>query len=140
MAYDDPVTTPAGDIADNPYWKRDHRRAYPQLSTVKQADVVALLTVGSAAQPKMDLIGEAGEKQLIAVKEEGETGLAQCLEKGTSSVAKDVFIDGMPPLPSGQSLHAGSWKVHQYELEEENAYPEGYVSTVFRLKIVANSV
>jgi hypothetical protein len=45
MAYDDPVTVPAADLADNPYWKRDVRRRYPQLSTVTQADAVALLEV-----------------------------------------------------------------------------------------------
>ncbi|KAG8428254.1 hypothetical protein J3459_005935 [Metarhizium acridum] len=56
MAYDDPVTVPAGDIADNPYWKRDHRRHYPKLSVMKQADVASLLTIGSAAAPKVDLI------------------------------------------------------------------------------------
>ena len=48
-AYDDPVTVPAGDIAENPYWKRDIRRSYPRGSIVSQADVVALLTVGSKA-------------------------------------------------------------------------------------------
>ena len=70
-AYDDPVTIPAGDIADNPYWKRDVRRSYPQLSTVTQGDVVALLTVGSKASPKDDVlqIGDAGAKQLVEVKQ-----------------------------------------------------------------------
>ncbi|KAG8418431.1 hypothetical protein J3458_005845 [Metarhizium acridum] len=122
MAYDDPVTVPAGDIADNPYWKRDHRRHYPKLSVMKQADVASLLTIGSAAAPKVDLIGEAGEKQLVAAKQEGETGLAKCLEKTSG---KDVFVNGLPPLPSGQSLASGSWDVHKYELTEENTYPQG---------------
>lgn len=122
--YHDPVTVPAGDIADNPYWKRDHRRAYPKLSVVNQADVVGLLTLGSAAQPKVELIGEAGEKQLVAVQE-GETGLAQCLEKQPKDLATDVFVDGLPPLPSGQSLKTGAWDVYKYEVQEENAYPEG---------------
>lgn len=125
LAYDDPVTLPAGDIADNPYWKRDHRRAYPKLSVINQADVASLLTIGSAAQPKVDLIGEAGEKQLVATKQEGETGLAKCLEKAPKDVAKDVFVNGLPPLPSGQSLKSGEWDVHQYELTDENSYPQG---------------
>ena len=51
--YDDPVTLPAADIAGNPYWKRDVRRQYAQLSTVTQGDVVALLSVGSKAQEKV---------------------------------------------------------------------------------------
>ncbi len=70
--YHDPVTIPAGDIADNAYWKRDHRRAYPALSVVSQADAVALLSVGSAAKPRAELIGEAGTKALVAAQEEGQ--------------------------------------------------------------------
>ncbi|KYK60536.1 NADH-ubiquinone oxidoreductase [Drechmeria coniospora] len=125
LAYDDPVTLPAGDIADNPYWKRDNRRAYPRRSVVGQTEFAQLLTVGSAAQPKMELIGEAGEKQLVTAKQKAETGLAKCLEKTPKSAAQGVFVDGLPPLPSGQSLASGSWDVHKYELVEENAFPEG---------------
>ncbi|PNY25962.1 NADH-ubiquinone oxidoreductase 21.3 kDa subunit [Tolypocladium capitatum] len=132
VAYNDPVTLPAGDIADNPYWKRDARRSYPKLSVVCQADVAQLLTVGSAAQPKVELVGEAGEKQLVAARQEGETGLAKCLEKAPKDVAKDVFVDGLPPLPSGQTLASGSWDVHKYELVEENAYPPGYPCRSFQ--------
>ncbi|KAL7814497.1 hypothetical protein V8C26DRAFT_403986 [Trichoderma gracile] len=132
--YDDPVTLPAGDIADNPYWKRDVRRAYPKLSVVTQGDAVSLLTVGSAAQPKVELIGEAGDKALVAAKEEGEsTGLAKFLEKAPKAdVAKDVFVDGLPPLPSGQNLRAGGWDVHAYELNEEQTYGAGYPCRTFK--------
>lgn len=122
--YDDPVTLPAGDIADNPYWKRDARRAYPQLSVVNQAQFASLLTVGSAAAPKVDLIGEAGEKALVAAKQEGETGLAKALEKAPKDVTKDVFIGGLPPLPSGTSLASGSWEVYKYEVAP-TSYGEG---------------
>lgn len=123
-AVDDPVTLPAGDIADNPYWKRDNRRSYPQLSTVDQGDVVGLLSVGSAAQPKVELIGEAGEKQLVAAKEDGQTGLAKHLEKSPATMAKDIFVDGLPPTPSGHNLESGKWDVHKYKLTERS-YPEG---------------
>lgn len=93
---------------------------------MNQADVVSLLTVGSEAQPKVDLIGEAGEKQLVAAKQEGETiGLAKFLEKSPKDVAKDMFVNGMPPLPSGQSLKNGEWAVHKYGLTEEQSYGEG---------------
>lgn len=122
--YDDPVTIPAGDIADNAYFKRDVRRSYPKLSTVGQSDVVGLLSVGSAAQPKVELIGEAGEQKLVAVKQEGETGLAKHLEKAPKDVAKDLFINGLPPTPSGTSLASGEWDVHKYSLTERS-YPEG---------------
>jgi hypothetical protein len=122
--YDDPVTLPAGDIADNPYWKRDNRRSYPKLSVVNQAEVASLLTVGSAAQPKAELIGEAGEKQLVAAKQEAETGLAKHFEKAPKDASKDLFVDGLPPLPSGNSMASGEWDVHKYDLVERS-YPEG---------------
>lgn len=124
-AYDDPVTIPAGDIADNPYWKRDARRAYPRLSVVTQPDQVALLSVGSAAQPKVELIGEAGSKALVAAEEEGQqTGLATYLEKNGADVAKLVFDgNGLPPLPSGQSL-GQKWEVYKYSMDAEQSYPD----------------
>ncbi|KIX04986.1 uncharacterized protein Z518_05858 [Rhinocladiella mackenziei CBS 650.93] len=97
-SYDEAVTVPAADIADNPYWKRDMRRSYPKLSTVTQGDAVSLLTVGSAANPSPKLLaGEEGTKQLIAVKQEGEKGLAAYFEseKGTAVLGEN----GLPPMP-----------------------------------------
>lgn len=123
--YDDPVTIPAADIAENPYWKRDMRRRYPRLSTVTQADAVALLEVGSAAAPKQELIGEAGSKQLVAAHEEGAKGLAIAFEKNTG-LAKDVLgAGGMPPLPGG--LHISETGSKRYELEKEQSYSTEYV-------------
>ncbi|KAH8893499.1 21 kDa subunit of NADH dehydrogenase [Thozetella sp. PMI_491] len=127
--YTDPVTIPAGDIADNAYWKRDHRRNYPALSVVKQADAVALLSVGSAAKPRTELIGEAGANALVAAHEEGKnTTLAAYLEKEGAAAAKAVLAEtgGLPPLPSGQSLASGKWEVHKYSLTEEPSYSEDY--------------
>lgn len=124
IVYDDPVTIPAGDIADNPYWKRDNRRSYPKLSVVDQGDVVELLSVGSAEAPKVELIGEAGEKQLVAAKEEGQTGLAKHFEKSPQAAAADLFVNGLPPTPSGTSQASGEWDVHKYGLTERS-YPEG---------------
>lgn len=141
LSYDDPVTVPAADLADNPYWKRDARRAYPKLSVVDQADAVALLTVGSSAAPKVELIGDAGAKQLLAVAEEGQTkGLAVFLEgKAVGDVTKDatVFVDGLPPLPSGQSAASGKWDVHKYGLAEETSYGEEWVA--FSKRFVAGN-
>ena len=130
--YDDPVTLPAGDIADNPYWRRDARRAYPRQSTLAQADVVGLLAVGSAANPTKELIGEAGAKELVAIKEQGEQGgLALYFQKGEGAAAatgglKALGKDGMPPLPSGMSLRKddGKWEAGKYELTEEQSYGE----------------
>jgi hypothetical protein len=97
--YDDPVTLPAGDIADNPYWLRDVRRSYPKLSTVTQGDTVGLLSLGSAAEPSSKLlVGDAGAKQLVAVKEGGEKGLSAYFEGGGAGTAV-LGKDGMPPMP-----------------------------------------
>jgi hypothetical protein len=128
LKYDDPVTVPAADIAGNPYWKRDARRNYPRLSVVGQAEQVALLTVGSAAKPRVELIGEAGSKALVAAEDEGkQIGLAAYFEKtGGPQIAKLVLDqNGLPPLPSGQSLdNSGNWEVKKYSLEGEQSYPE----------------
>ncbi|PSR97647.1 NADH-ubiquinone oxidoreductase-like protein [Coniella lustricola] len=133
MAYDDPVTVPAGDIADNAYWKRDTRRNYPRLSVVDQASAVALLTVGSAQAPKVELIGEAGSQALVAAATEGEQkGLARVFEEKGVDVAKELLVDGLPPLPSGQSLKSGEWDVHPWELTEEQSYPEKYPCRTFQ--------
>lgn len=127
LSYDDPVTLPAGDIADNPYWKRDARRAYARLSVVTQGDAVALLSVGSAAAPKRDLVGDAGAKQLVAATEEGRSGgLAAYFEKNTAAAAtQDVFVDGLPPLPSGERKKPdGKWEAYKYGLAAEDSFPE----------------
>lgn len=121
-AYDDPVTIPAGDIADNPYWKRDVRRAYPKLSSVTQADAVALLEVGNAATPSPKLLaGEEGSKQLVLAKEEGEKGLAAYFEKDKAAA---VLGEGdMPVMPP--SFKAP--KVVPYSLDVPQAYEDKYV-------------
>ncbi|KAH9881400.1 hypothetical protein IAQ61_000124 [Plenodomus lingam] len=129
-AYDDPITVPAGDIAENPYWKRDVRRRYPKLSTITQADAVALLQVGSAAAPKQELIGEAGSKELVAAQEEGSKGLAVAFEKNMG-LAKDVLgPGGMPPLPSGMHT-SGPAGAKRYELESDQSYGTAYPCRTF---------
>ncbi|KAJ6625666.1 21 kDa subunit of NADH dehydrogenase [Mycena sp. CBHHK59/15] len=47
--YSSPATK-ASDPAQNPYWKRDVRRAYPQLSVVTQSELSSLLIEHAAAQ------------------------------------------------------------------------------------------
>jgi hypothetical protein len=120
-SYDDPV--PAADLAENPYWKRDVRRRYPRLSTITQADAVALLEVGSAAAPKQELIGEAGSKQLVAAQEQGTKGLAVAFERNIA-LAKDILgPGGMPPMPVAQHP-TGAAGQKRYDLESEQAYPD----------------
>ncbi|KAI5297961.1 Nucleosomal histone H3-Lys79 methylase [Ascosphaera pollenicola] len=121
LKYDDRVTLPAGDIAENPYFKRDNRRHYPRQSYVNQADVVGLLTVGSIATPKEDVlkIGEAGEKQLAEVKTQGEEqGLSVLFEKN-KEVGKSLFgANGLPPLPA--NLNSAS----RYVFDHDHGYDE----------------
>ncbi|KAK5019550.1 hypothetical protein LTR39_000300 [Cryomyces antarcticus] len=119
--YDDPVTVPAADLAENPYWKRDMRRRYPRLSIVRQPDVVGLLSVGSAAAPKDEVlqIGEAGAKQLVAVKEEGEKVLSAFFQKDKKAAVGVLAPGGLPvfPTPLG-TMQMGK----KYEMLEEQSY------------------
>ncbi|KAL4783245.1 hypothetical protein BJX76DRAFT_330444 [Aspergillus varians] len=128
LSYDDPVTVPAGDIADNPYWKRDVRRNYPRLSTVNQADAVGLLTVGSQAAPKAEVlqIGEEGEKQLVSVKQEGEErGLAGLFQKDKNGIKGVLGPNGLPPTPC--NLNPAS----KYQIDSDHGYPSVYPCRTF---------
>jgi len=119
--YEDPVTYPAGDIAENPYWKRDVRRNYPQLSVVNQGHVVSLLTVGSKENPKDEVlqIGDAGAKQLVAIREEGQKGLSAYFGKDKKNMMGVLGTNGLPPVPTNLSLRpTGS----RYELLEDQTY------------------
>lgn len=126
--YDDPVTVPAGDIAENPYFKRDMRRSYPKLSVVNQADVVGLLTVGSKANPKDDVlqIGDAGAKQLVQVKQQGEEkGLAALFEKDKKSVTSIFGAGGLPPFPTGMGrTSAEGGRKYVMDIDREEGFPE----------------
>lgn len=117
--YDDPVTVPAGDIADNPYWRRDVRRSYPKLSTISQSDAVGLLTMGNATNPSPKLLaGEEGTKQLVLMKQEGSKGLSNYFEteKGTAVLGEG----GLPPMPvaTGSKLVAAE----KYAIGTDQAY------------------
>lgn len=130
LSYDDPVTLPAGDIADNPYWKRDARRNYARQSVVNQGDAAGLLTVGSQAAPKENVLqaGEAGEKQLVSLKQEGEErGLAAAFAKDQSTIQGVLGPDGLPPRPA--KLNSTSIKLSSGE-----GYPEQYVLPFFSKK------
>jgi hypothetical protein len=121
MAYDDPVTLPAADIADNPYWKRDVRRSYAPPSAVSQGDVVALLSVGSKANPKDGAlkIGNAGKQQLVALQEEGNTkGLATLLAQEKNLGKEFLGKGGLPPNPVPFERN----DVKQYKLLRDQTY------------------
>ncbi|KAK6535224.1 hypothetical protein TWF694_001692 [Orbilia ellipsospora] len=118
--YHDPVTIPSGDIADNPYWKRDNRRGYPKLSVVTQTDAAGMLLLGTAAVPRI-ADGAAGEKQLVEIKE-GNQNLVEVMKKvGNAGL---LAADGLPPLPGRAvqwSQQTGAWA----------AYPDKYPCRTF---------
>jgi len=121
--YDDPVSMPAGDLADNPYWKRDARRGYSNPSVIAQADVVGLLSMGSEANPSPKLLrGEEGSKQLIAVKDEGDKGLSAYFEK-EKAVGLVLGADGLPPMPVAFGYDQERRKYEVTEQSYKNQYP-----------------
>lgn len=131
QVYDDPVSVPSGDLAENSYYKRDIRRNYPRLSVVQQNDVMGLLSFGSKIQPKENALkgGDAGEKQLIAFRRHGEDkGLAFQLDGNMNAKAGILGPNNLPPFPSGMS-RASLKGVRQYTLDGERVegYPEQYV-------------
>ncbi|OJA20489.1 hypothetical protein AZE42_01987 [Rhizopogon vesiculosus] len=66
--YSSPATK-ASDPAQNPYWKRDVRRAYPQLSVITQPDLSSLLIQHSKSET-ISAPSEAkeGEKSEVPTK------------------------------------------------------------------------
>lgn len=119
--YHDPVTMPAADIAENPYWKRDVRRNYARTAVYAQNDIAGLLTVGNVKNPRIGK-GAEGEKQLVAVKEADKGILAKVLEERKELVKDEVLTNGLPPLP-GNGWHLNllppsqqSYPMHEYPM------------------------
>ncbi|KAI5813149.1 NADH-ubiquinone oxidoreductase 21.3 kDa subunit [Pyronema omphalodes] len=115
LEFTDPVTIPAGDIAENPYWKRDVRRNYARTAVFKQSDIAGLLTLGNKEAPRIAK-GKEGENQLVAVKQQ-EGILAKVIEENGKLAAKDVLkANGLPPLPG--------FKVTWKEGDQDASYPK----------------
>ena len=127
-AYDDPVTVPSGDLADNAYYKRDIRRNYPRLSVVNQADVVGLLSVGSRANPREDMlrIGDAGAKQLEKFAQEGQAkGISAYFEGNKEAAASMLGSKGHPPFPVGMNnISEEGSKKYVMDNDRAEGYPE----------------
>ncbi|RMZ80386.1 hypothetical protein DV738_g2817, partial [Chaetothyriales sp. CBS 135597] len=135
-AYDDPVTLPAGDIADNPYWKRDVRRSYPRLSSVSQSHAVALLSLGSAASPSPLLAaGPEGANQLVAAQEQAgglgaffaanphrAAGAGAVAVAPATAEGQNVSVSALPPFPVSTSRRKAKLDSQKYELAEEQSY------------------
>ncbi|KAF8247885.1 21 kDa subunit of NADH dehydrogenase [Wilcoxina mikolae CBS 423.85] len=117
LTYTDPVTVPAADIAENPYWKRDMRRNYARTAVFKQSDIAGLLTLGSVVNPRIGK-GEEGKKQLVAVKTQEEGVLSKVLELQKERIVGEVLGgNGLPPLPG---------KRVQWKLDQVGSYTSEY--------------
>ncbi|KAG9316329.1 hypothetical protein JVU11DRAFT_2360 [Chiua virens] len=86
-------STKASDPAQNPYWKRDVRRAYPQLSVVTQSDLSTLLIQHS--QPQCVAAPKEGEAAQVPTKALDVVGLTHAI----FTVASETPIYNEAKLP-----------------------------------------
>ncbi|KXN90623.1 NADH-ubiquinone oxidoreductase 21.3 kDa subunit [Leucoagaricus sp. SymC.cos] len=85
--------TKASDPAQNPYWKRDVRRAYPQLSVVTQDQLSQLLIEHSGAQA---VAAPNETKSDVPTKAPEPTALSQAIATITGAT-KVYSEDKLPP-------------------------------------------
>jgi len=98
--YSTPATK-ASDPAQNPYWKRDVRRAYPQLSVVTQTELSSLLIQHSQAQSiAAPAEGQESDKSSVPATAKEPMELTAAIATVTSA-AKAFSESKLPPaLPS----------------------------------------
>lgn len=132
--YKDPVTIPAGDIKGNPYFKRDHRRQYPQVHSFNQTKVSGLLTLGNAQQPRIS-VGEKGQKELAPYKQVGgvaeveEVSLATTLSQIPESVIKGEVLGKQGEPIVAPSLNKFKWQILPESVH--GMYTEEYPCRIF---------
>lgn len=127
--YSEPVSVPGTDIKNNPYFKRDHRRNYPQLKSFDQTYVSGLLQVGSAAQPRIS-IGDKGTKELSVFLDPAKpVSLATTLTNVPANVVRGEILgeQGQPIVPP--SLNKFTWKI--LPEAEHGMYNEDYPCRIF---------
>lgn len=132
--YQDPVTIPAGDIKGNQYYKRDHRRNYPQVVGFNQTKVSGLLKLGSSAQPRIS-IGDKGTQELSAfVDPAKEVSLTSTLTNIPTSVVKGQILGKKGEPIVAPSLNKFKWVV----LDEpvHGMYNDNYPCRIFTDKKV----
>ncbi|TFK89127.1 21 kDa subunit of NADH dehydrogenase [Polyporus arcularius HHB13444] len=94
--YSTPATK-ASDPAQNPYWKRDMRRAYPKLSVVTQSELSTLLLDHAKAQ-QIIAAPNAAEKSDVPAEQQGAVDLTQAI--ATIASARKVYSESkLPPIP-----------------------------------------
>lgn len=132
-SYKEPVTMPTGDIKENTYFKRDHRRNYPQRSSFDQTKISGLLSLGTKQSPRV-LVGNEGYKQLAVFdKNEEPVYLSSVLSQVPASVINGQVLgaQGEPVVAPNMNLTRGkSWKI----IKDGGMFPEEYPCRLFDLK------
>lgn len=108
-SYKDAVTIPAGDIKQNSYFKRDHRRNYPRISSFDQTKISGLLTLGSKQASRV-LIGNEGYKQLAVFDKGKHVYLSSVLKQVPDTVVNGQILGSNGEPVVAPSLNKGySW-------------------------------
>ncbi|KAI0630199.1 NADH dehydrogenase 21 kDa subunit [Trametes polyzona] len=96
--YSTPATK-ASDPAQNPYWKRDVRRAYPRLSVVTQSELSTLLLDHAKAEAiSAPGEGQKTETSSVPAEQQGSLDLTQAIATVTS--ARKAYSESkLPPTP-----------------------------------------
>ncbi|EPQ57459.1 NADH dehydrogenase [Gloeophyllum trabeum ATCC 11539] len=90
--------TKASDPAQNPYWKRDVRRAYPQLSVITQTELSSLLLQQPENQALLGAPSEAkeGEQSSVPATSKAPVDLTSAIATITS--ARKAYSESkLPP-------------------------------------------
>ncbi|CDK29487.1 unnamed protein product [Kuraishia capsulata CBS 1993] len=130
LVYKDTMTVPAGDIKGNQYSHRDHRRNYPQLSSFDQTKVSALLSLGSAASPRIS-IGTKGQQELEVYKGSELVTLSSTLSKVDPKVVKGELLG-----PNGEAVVAPNLNKLKWRILEESE--SGMYSTDYPVRTFAH--
>ncbi|KJA19943.1 hypothetical protein HYPSUDRAFT_142961 [Hypholoma sublateritium FD-334 SS-4] len=96
--YSTPATK-ASDPAQNPYWKRDVRRAYPQLSVVTQSELSTLLIEHSSAQA-VTAPSDIAESGVPATKKEVDLSEAIATVTANAQVYSASRLPPSLPIPN----------------------------------------
>jgi len=89
--------TQASDPAQNPYWKRDVRRAYPQLSVVTQSELSTLL-IQHSGTPELLVAPSGPEATSVPATTTPRLGLSEAIS--TIGAARKAYAtSALPPTP-----------------------------------------
>ncbi|CAH6723281.1 putative NADH-ubiquinone oxidoreductase 21.3 kDa subunit [[Candida] jaroonii] len=128
--YKEPVTFPTGDVRNNPYFKRDFRRNYPQVHSFDQSKVSGLLKLGSATNSRLS-IGDKGTQELSVFEASPSkpVELSVTLNEIDSSVIKGEMLGGAGEPIVAPSLNKFKWKI--LEEPQHGMYVEEYPCRIF---------